>query len=147
MAYIIQLLIKLKAIAKKDVAQTEREIFNLLNTEVALRSKKELIEKFIQENFPVIVDTQDIPEEFEKFWNEEQQKAFEQLVKKENLSADRTQALIEDYLYAEREPLRDEVLQLIEGKEPKLLERKKIGDRILKKVVDFVDKFLNGMVK
>ena len=147
MAYIIQLLIKLKAIVKKDVAQTEREIFNLLNTEVALRSKKELIEKFIQENFPVIVDTQDIPEEFEKFWNEEQQKAFEQLVKKENLSADRTQALIEDYLYAEREPLRDEVLQLIEGKEPKLLERKKIGDRILKKVVDFVDKFLNGMVK
>ena len=147
MAYIIQLLIKLKAIAKKDVAQTEREIFNLLNTEVALRSKKELIEKFIQENFPVNVDTQDIPEEFEKFWNEEQQKAFEHLVKKENLSADRTQALIEDYLYAEREPLRDEVLQLIEGKEPKLLERKKIGDRILKKVVDFVDKFLNGMVK
>ena len=75
-AYIIQLLIKLKANVKKDVAQTEREIFNLLNTEVALRSKKELIEKFIQENLPVIDDTQDIPEEFEKFWDEEQQKAF-----------------------------------------------------------------------
>lgn len=146
-AYIIQLLIKLKANVKKDVAQTEREIFNLLNTEVALRSKKELIEKFIQENLPVIDDTQDIPEEFEKFWNEEQQKAFEQLVKEESLSADRTQALIEDYLYAEREPLRDEVLQLIEGSEPKLLERKKIGDRILKRIVDFVDKFINGMVK
>ena len=146
-AYIIQLLIKLKANVKKDVAQTEREIFNLLNTEVALRSKKELIEKFIQENLPVIDDTQDIPEEFEKFWNEEQQKAFEQLVKDENLSADRTQALIEEYLYAEREPLRDEVLQLIEGSEPKLLERKKIGDRILKRIMDFVDKFINGMVK
>lgn len=146
-AYIIQLLIKLKANVKKDVAQTEREIFNLLNTEVALRSKKELIEKFIQENLSVIDDTQDIPEEFEKFWNEEQQKAFDQLVKEENLSADRTQALIEDHLYAEREPLRDEVLQLIEGSEPKLLERKKIGDRILKKILDFVDKFINGMVK
>ena len=146
-AYIIQLLIKLKANVKKDVAQTEREIFNLLNTEVALRSKKELIEKFIQENLPVIDDTQDIPEEFEKFWNDEQQKAFEQLVKEEKLSADRTQALIEDYLYAEREPLRDEVLQLIEGSEPKLLERKKIGDRILKRIVDFVDKFINGMAK
>ena len=146
-AYIIQLLIKLKANVKKDVKQTEKEIFNLLNTEVNLRSKKELIEKFIQENLPVIDDTQDIPEEFEKFWNEEQQKAFEHLVKEENLSADRTQALIEDYLYAEREPLRDEVLQLIEGSEPKLLERKKIGDRILKRIIDFVDKFINGMVK
>ena len=146
-AYIIQLLIKLKANVKKDVTQSEREIFNLLNTEVALRSKKELIEKFIQENLPVIDDTQDIPEEFEKFWNEEQQKAFEQLVKEENLSADRTQILIEDYLYAEREPLRDEVLQLIEGNEPKLLERKKIGDRILKRIMDFVEKFINGMIK
>jgi type I restriction enzyme, R subunit len=144
-AYIIQLLIKLKANVKNDVAQTEREIFNLLNTEVALRSKKELIEKFILENLPVIEDTQDIPDEFEKFWNEEQQKAFEQMVKDENLYADRTQALIEDYLYAEREPLRDEVLQLIEGSEPKLLDRKKIGDRILKRIRDFVDTFINGM--
>lgn len=96
---------------------------------------------------PVIDDTQDIPEEFEKSWNEEQQKAFKQLVKEENLSAVRTQALIEDDLYAEREPLREEVLQLIEGSEPKLLDRKKIGDRILKRIVDFVDKFINGMVK
>lgn len=146
-AYIIQLLIKLKANVKKDVQQTEKEIFNLLSTEVNLRSKKELIEKFIQENLPVIKNTDDIADEFEKFWNEEQQKAFEDLVKEENLSADRTQALIEDYLYAEREPLRDEVLQLIEGSEPKLEERKKIGDRILKRIVDFVDKFINGMVK
>ena len=46
-------------------------------------------------------------------------------MKEENLSADRTQSLIEDYLYAERELLRDEVLQLTEGSEPKLLERKK----------------------
>lgn len=144
-AYIIQLLIKLKANVKKDVRQTEKEIFNLLNTEVNLRSKKELIEKFIQENLPVIENTDEIPEAFEKFWNAEQQKAFEQLVKEENLSADRTQALIEDYLYAEREPLRDEVLKLIEGSEPRLLERKKIGDRIWKRIVDFVEKFINGM--
>ncbi len=146
-AYIIQLLIKLKANVKKDVKQTEKEIFNLLNTEVNLRSKKELIEKFIQENLPVIEDTQDIPEAFEKFWNEEQQKAFDELVKEENLSADRTQSLIEDYLYAEREPMRDEVLQLIKGSEPKLLERKKIGDRILNRIMDFVEKFINGMTK
>jgi type I restriction enzyme R subunit len=143
--YIIQLLIKLKANVQKDVTQTEKEIFNLLSTDVTLRSKKELIEKFILENLPVLQDTDDIPEAFEKFWNTEQQQAFTQLVKEENLSAERTQSLIEDYLYAEREPLRDEVLQLIEGTEPKLLERKKIGDRILKKIIDFVDKFINGM--
>jgi type I restriction enzyme R subunit len=144
-AYILQLLIKLKSKVKTDVSQVEKEIFNLLNTEAHLRSKRELIEKFIKENLPVIDDSDEIPQEFEKFWNDEQQKAFETLVKDENLSTDRTQAIIEQYLYAEREPLRDEILELLVGEQPKVLERKKVGDRILKKIVDFVDTFINGI--
>jgi type I restriction enzyme R subunit len=43
-SYIIQLLIKLKSKVQKDVSQAEKEIFNLLNTEAHLRSKRELIE-------------------------------------------------------------------------------------------------------
>jgi type I restriction enzyme R subunit len=143
--YIIQLLIKLKAGVQKDVTKTEKEIFNLLNSDAQLRSKRELIEKFIQENLPVLEDTDDIPEAFDKFWNEEQQKAFNQLVKDESLSADKTEKIIEDYLFAEREPLRDEVLELIEGNKPTVLERKKVGDRVLSKILDFVDTFINGM--
>jgi type I restriction enzyme, R subunit len=143
--YIIQLLIKLKASVQKDVTKTEKEIFNLLNSDAQLRSKRELIEKFIQENLPVLEDTDDIPEAFDKFWNEEQQKAFHKLVKDENLSADKTEKIIENYLFAEREPLRDEVLELIEGNKPTVLDRKKVGDRILSKILDFVDTFINGM--
>lgn len=144
--YIIQLLIKLKSKAQKDVSQTEKEIFNLLNTEAHLRSKRELIEKFIQANLPAIEDTDDIPQEFEKFWNAEQQKAFNQLVNEEKLSAEKTQSLIENYLYAEREPLRDEILELLDDEQPTLLERKKISDRILKKILNFVDTFINGII-
>lgn len=144
-AYIIQLLIKLKSKVQKDVSQTEKEIFNLLNTEAHLRSKRELIELFIKANLPAIEDTDDIPQEFEKFWNAEQQKAFNQLVNEEKLSAEKTQSLIEDYLYAEREPLRDEILELLEGEQPTLLERKKTGDRILKKILNFVETFINGI--
>ncbi len=143
--YIIQLLIKLKASVQKDVTKTEKEIFNLLNSDAQLRSKRELIEKFIQENLPVLEDTDDIPEAFDKFWSEEQQKAFRELVKEENLSAERTEKIIEDYLFAEREPLRDEVLELIEGDKPTVLERKKVGDRILSKILGFVETFINGM--
>jgi type I restriction enzyme R subunit len=148
-AYIIQLLIKLKASrllpGQKDTTQAEQEIFNLLSTETTLRSKRELIEKFIQENLPVIVDTEEVATEFDKYWNEEQQKAFSKLVTEENLSADKTEKLIENYLFAERPPLRDEVLELIEGEKPSLLQRKKLGDRILKRIMDFVETFINGM--
>jgi len=144
-AYIIQLLIKLKSQTQKDTTKAEKEIFNLLSTEATLRSKRELIEKFILENLPVISDPDNITPAFEQFWNEEQQKEFSKIVQEENLSAEKTEKLIEDYLFAEREPLRDEVLELIEGEKPSLLQRKKLGDRILKRIVDFVETFINGM--
>ncbi len=144
--YIIQLLIKYKSKhSAKDKEGIEKEISNLLNTEVTLRSKKELIEKFIQENLPHIEDTDTIPDEFEKFWNEEQKRALQDLIKTENLSEEKTERLIENYLFAEREPLRKEVLALrIEGR-PSVLKSKEIGDRILNKVLGFVDTFVNGI--
>jgi type I restriction enzyme R subunit len=145
--YIIQLLIKLKSKVEQDGkgGDTEREITNIINTHTQLRSKRELIEKFISQNIPEIEDTDSIPQEFDKFWVEEQRTAFNELVKSENLSIERTERLIENYLFAEREPLRDEVLDLIEGDKPTLLQRKKVGDGILTKIMDFVETFINGM--
>ena len=145
MRYIIQLLIKLKANVKKDAEQVEKEIQNFLNTETQLRSKKELIERFIRENLADIQNTDDIPQEFETFWNAEQEKAFLEIVQVENLSRERTQALIENYLYSEKEPMRDDILELLLGDRPILLQRKTIGERILKKIIDFVDTFINGI--
>jgi type I restriction enzyme, R subunit len=143
--YILKLLAALKDTTKEDKVRKQKEIIDLLTGEANLRSKRELIEKFILENLPVIEDTDTIPEEFDKYWNEEQQKAFNQLVAEENLSADKTHKLIENYLFAEREPLRDEVLDLIEGEKPSVLVRKKLGDKILNKIVGFVETFINGV--
>ncbi|MDD2984336.1 MAG: type I restriction endonuclease subunit R [Crocinitomicaceae bacterium] len=144
--YIIQLLIKFKSKhSAKDKESIEKEIFNLLNTDVSLRSKRELIEKFIQESLPNIEDTDTIPEEFEKFWNEEQENALQELVKTENLSEEKTERLIENYLFTEREPLRKEILALrVEGR-PSVLKSKEIGDRILNKILGFVETFVNGI--
>jgi len=113
--YILKLLATLKDAKKEEREAKQKEIVDHLTGEANLRSKRELIEKFIQENLLEIEDSEDIPQEFEKFWSQEQQKAFEKLIKEENLSSEKTQKLIEDYLYAEREPLRDELLDLIEG--------------------------------
>lgn len=145
-SYILKLLATLKDAKKSDREKKQQEIVDMLTGEAHLRSKKELIEKFILENLPQIEDSDNIPDEFEKFWNEEQVKAFETLVKEENLSPEKTQKLIENYLFAEREPLRDEVLNLIEGEAPSVLQRKKIGDQILSRILGFVDTFVNGVI-
>lgn len=142
-AYILQLLIKLKSSVKKEAEQSKQELNKLLNTEVQLRSKKELIEKFIRENIPLIEDQENVTLEFERFWNEEQKISFEKLVSEENLIPEKTQTLIEKYLYSENKPLREEILELLQGEKPKILERKKTGERILKKLIDFVETFIN----
>lgn len=144
--YIIQLLMKLKSKNNsKDKESIEKEVANLLNSQVSLRSKRELIDKFIQQNLPLINDTETIPDEFEKFWNEEQIQAFQTLVNEEKLSEEKTERLLENYLFAEREPLIDEILELIEGEKPSILQRKKTGNRILSKIINFVDTFVNGI--
>ena len=144
--YILQLLITFKSKqAEKDKETIEKEISNLLNTEVSLRSKRELIEKFIQENLPLIEDTDNITEEFDKFWVKEQESALVKLVQTENLYRDQTEKLIENYLFSEREPLRDDLLSLRKDGKPSVLKFKETGDRILGKIMGFVDTFVNGI--
>ena len=143
--YILKLLADLKNTKESDKQRKKKEVVDLIAGETNLRSKRELIEKFIEENLPSVTDTDEIPEEFEQFWSAEQQKAFNKLVEEENLDKEKTQKLIEDYLFAEREPLRDELLNLLKDEKPSVLQRKKIGDRLLKKIVGFVETFINGM--
>ncbi len=143
--YILKLLANLQTATPAEKEKHKKEILDTLAGEVHLRSKRELIEKFIMENLPIIEDADTIPTEFEKFWSEEQRKAFAHLVGEEALDEERTQKLIEDYLFAERPPLKDEALALIKGQQPSVLQRKTIGDRILDKIVKFVETFVNGM--
>lgn len=42
--------------------------------------------------------------------------------------------------------MRYEVLDLIEGEKPSVLQRKRTGERILAKIKNFVETFVNGMV-
>jgi len=144
-AYILKLLANLKEAKPGDIEAKRNGILDLLMGETQLRSKRELIEKFISENLPHIADTDDIPVEFEKFWTQEQIDAFTKLCKEENLSNDKVEKVIEGYLFSAQEPLRNELLDLIEGTKPTLLERKNTGDRILSKIMHFVEVFINGM--
>lgn len=143
--YILKLLAKLKDGNKDDFEARRKEIMNLLGGEASLRSKKELIEKFINENLPKIEDSEEVTEEFDKFWSEEQQKAFVQICSDEQLDNDSFQTIISDYLYSEREPLRETVLNTLTGQKPGIKERKNVAERIIHKMKNFVETFIENM--
>jgi len=144
--YIIQLLIKLKSEVNKDVSKTEKEIFGLLDSDVNLRSKRELIERFIQENLPTIEDSDDISDEFDTFWSKERILALEKLSKEENLDAEKLEKVIGTYLFTEKKPMRDDVIAMM-NKRPTLKERKTVAERVTDKILGFVETFINGISK
>ncbi|WP_276497922.1 type I restriction endonuclease subunit R [Pontibacter litorisediminis] len=143
-AYILKLLAKLKTASKEEQERQKQQIIDTLTGEATLRSKRELIRKFIEENLPHIEDIDDIPEEFESFWAREQQLAFHAMATEEKLDPVKLQAVLGNYLFTERQPLREEVLDMLPAK-PKLLERKPIAERITARMLGFVETFISGM--
>lgn len=144
-AYILKLLAKLKDSKKVDQEKQHKAIIDILSSEPKLRSKKELIEKFINENLPNIDDIDFIPNEFESFWNQQRKEALDKLCKEERLVPEKLQNVIDTYLYTERKPLRDDIVDVLEEK-PKILERKKIVERVIEKMLRFIDIFMTGVI-
>ncbi|BDS12704.1 type I restriction endonuclease subunit R [Aureispira anguillae] len=143
-AYILRLLAELQKTKGTERGKKQQTIIDLLSGEIQLRSKKELIEKFILENLPNISNTNDIPTAFEEFWNTERRQAFANLCEAEQLKPNKLQELIDNYMFTGRVPLVDAVVKTMEVR-PKLLQFRKTGERVLDKVLDFVERFFRGV--
>ena len=143
-AYILKLLAKLKQAKEQDIQSQKKAILDLLAGEVTLRSKRELIEKFIEENLPLITDVDTIPDEFETYWNDQRVLALGKLCEDENLDRKQFQSLMDTYIYSEQEPIRDEVFKCLDNR-PSVLKAREIGERIIEKMKEFVAVFIKGM--
>jgi type I restriction enzyme R subunit len=143
-AYILRLLAKYNEANKEEKARINRQISELLAGDIQLRSKRELILEFIDKNLPETSDQEAIEDEFKGFWNRKQKEAFDQLCRDENISQEKVSRIIGEYLFTERKPLPETIVDLLETK-PKLLERKSIVQRITDKILNYVEVFINGI--
>lgn len=144
-AYIIKLLAQLKGEKASAAAAQRKAIIDLLGGDIQLRSKRELIQKFIDENMPHIKDGDSIEDEFEKFWQDQKVLALGKLCEDEHLDKAQFKSLIDAYIYSGREPIKDEVFQCLDNR-PSILQARVIGDRIIAKMKEFVEVFVRGMV-
>nr|WP_315152433.1 type I restriction endonuclease subunit R [uncultured Flavobacterium sp.] len=145
-AYILKLLTQLKETKTSSAAEVQRKaIIDLLGGDIQLRSKRELIQKFIDENMPHIKDGDSIEDEFEKYWQDRKVLALGKLCEDEHLDKAQFKALIDAYIYSGREPIKDEVFQCLDNR-PSILQARTIGDRIIAKMKEFVEVFVKGMM-
>ena len=145
--YILKLLREFKEEKVASKAQAQKKvIIDLLGGDVTLRSKRELIEKFIDENLPHIHDADKIEEEFDQYWQDQKVLALAKLCEEENLDQKQFNALIESYIYSGQEPIRDDVFKCLDNR-PSILQARSIGERILEKMKEYVEVFVSGMMQ
>jgi len=143
-SYILNLLSTLKNSPVDEHEKQKKKIIEIISGQSDLRSKRELIEKFINENLPHIEDSDNIPEEFEKFWDKERSEYIDRLVDEEKLDKGKLEKVIGDYLFTEKEPLRDDLIDMLD-KRPSLKERSSTSERLKNKIVDFVETYITGV--
>jgi type I restriction enzyme, R subunit len=142
--YIIRVLTNLVGANEEQTAKAVGNISTVLSGDTKLRSKKELIEKFITNNIPKIKDKQAVEGEFDAFWSSEKLKAFDEMCQNEKLNPVKFQKLIDDYMYTGRKPHGGDIAEAFIEK-PKVLERETILGRIGKNISAFIETFLEGM--
>lgn len=139
--YILKLLVQLRDAKEEDQPQLRQQILDAVSGDEELRSKRELIAKFIDEQLPNVPNSVMIPESFESFWEHERDDAFAALVKEEQLDADKLQEVINRYVYTGQQPLPDpDIMNLLTYK-PKIVQRKPTRERVYERVMDYVDTF------
>ncbi len=143
-AYILKLLAKLKDASPEEIERQGNALIDLMAGNTELRSKRELVEKFIKEHLPNIDDSEDVEEVFDAFWTEERKKALDAISTEEKLNAEKLEKVIGNYLFTEKKPLRDDVIGMME-KRPSLKERGPTAERLINKVLSFVETFISGM--
>lgn len=118
----------------------KEQVLRTVSSDPKMMSKRDLIERFIEENLWNINDSSNLSNEFDKFMIIQKSKEFEKMCKEEDIDSARFAKLINDYLYTEKMPLKEEIAETLNYK-PKLLERKNVIERIKNKLVEFINIF------
>lgn len=139
--YIIQLIAGLKNITSDVLREKKTEdILRIFDRDVQLRKKKDLIKKFIEENLPKIDKSESVEKAFGEFWMSERADVLKNIAKEENIPIEKMEHLIGEYLYTQKFPRGQDIVDLL-PETPKILERQGIIDRIKGAIQNIVDVF------
>ena len=143
-SYILRLIARMVGADEAKQAEIHKSISDTIAGSPELRSKRELIESFINGTLPTIHESSDVEEAFSDFVSEEQAKAFRDLCQQEGLNAEKTQALLDRYLSTGRLPRNHDLGTLLKS-QPSILQRQSALEKIRDKISNFIQTFVEGM--
>lgn len=141
--YILKLLARLEDEDIEEVTKEKRqkEILTLVDADPVLRTKRELIERFLGEQMGNASKEQDIEQAFDEFLNKEKRKAFDYIVEEEDFDKNKVQEVMSSYMFTGRMPKEAELIDSLKT-QPSFRETETVGQRLMQRISDFIDKFL-----
>jgi type I restriction enzyme R subunit len=142
--FIVKLLAQMVDTSDEQREKLEKQIFTIMSGEHQLRSKRDLIEKFIKQNIPEIEKSEDVEKVFENFWTKEKEEAVARIVTEEGLDKDKFVELVDNYVWSDSKPRGEAIVQSLQ-KQPSVLAREPIIKRVLAKFNKFIETFIEGI--
>ena len=142
--YILKLIARLVGATDEQRNEITKTIFTTISGDATLRSKRDLIEKFINSTIPQIQDSDEVEDRFAKFWNEEKQAELERIASEEGIVAEKLEKLIDRYVFTNRKPKQTDFADTLATK-PGILQRNTILKRISARFGKFVETFVDGV--
>lgn len=141
--YILKLLARLEDEDIEEVTKEKRqkEILTMVDADPVLRTKRELIERFLGEQMGNASKEQDIEQAFDEFLNKEKRKAFDYIVEEEDFDKNKVQEVMSSYMFTGRMPKEAELIDSLKT-QPSFRETETVGQRLMQRISDFIDKFL-----
>lgn len=138
---LLQLVVDTDSADKRQKYQAQ--IYDLISSDISLHDKQDLIQKFIEENMPKMINGQSVQTAFSAFWDAEKEQAYQHLCKEENLKPEAMKQLLEHYEFTKRLPRKEELKDLPNYK-VKLFERENVFSNLLVKTRQLIEKFYTG---
>lgn len=141
--YILKLIARLVDAGEKEKAILTKNIFSTMASDIKLRSKRELIEKFIDTTIPQIERSDEVEDRFKAFWQEEERAALAKISEEEGIDVKKFQVIISRYLFTNDRPKQTDFADAL-IKKPSIFERRGILARVSEKFTKFIETFIDG---
>lgn len=122
----------------------EAQVHDLIGSDISLHDKQDLIQKFIEENMPKMINGQSVQVAFAQFWDAEKEQAYQHFCEQENLKPEVMKQVLDNYEFNKRLPRKEEMKELPNYK-IKLFERDNVLTNLLVKTRQLIEKFYVGL--
>ncbi|ENU30306.1 hypothetical protein F991_01698 [Acinetobacter sp. CIP-A165] len=143
--YILTLLqMAVNAETDEQSQKYEAQVYDLIGSDISLHDKQDLIQKFIEENMPKMINGQSVQVAFAQFWDAEKEQAYQHFCERENLKPEVMKQVLDNYEFNKRLPRKEEMKELPNYK-VKLFERDSVLTNLLVKTRQLIEKFYVGL--